>query len=180
MKNFNDATNILSGIYYPTSNIFLLTYLDIVGVLADPNDDDFDDTIDLTECIKSMRQKWIYYYKYILLFYLVAFVLDPRFKIEDLENVLQNYYKLLNDSSIIVSSIVDNVRRTLIELYNDYVSRYNIRIDDTTQSIESIEQSKLPASRSWLMQRSKKCKSTSTTITISEINAYLTTNFEFP
>ena len=50
----------MSGIYYPTSNIFLLTCPDIVGVLADPKDndfDDFDDTIDLTECIKSMRQK---------------------------------------------------------------------------------------------------------------------------
>ena len=106
--------------------------------------------------------------------------MDPRFKIEDLENILQNYYKLLNDSSIIVSSIVDTIRRTLIELYNDYVSRYNIRIDDTTQPIEPTEQSKLPAGRSWLMQRSKKCESTSTTTTISEINAYLTTNFEFP
>ena len=86
-----------------------------------------------------MRQKWISYYKDIPLLQLIAFVLDPRFKIEDLENVLQNYYKLLNDSSIIVSSIVDNVRRTLIELYNDYVSRYNIRIDDTTQPIEPTE-----------------------------------------
>ena len=55
LKVFNDATNILSGVYYPTSNIFLLTCLDIVGVLADPNDDDFDDTMDLTKCIKSMR-----------------------------------------------------------------------------------------------------------------------------
>ena len=104
--------------------------------------------------------------------------MDPRFKIEDLENILQNYYKLLNDSSIIVSSIVDNVGRTLIELYNDYVS--SIRIDDTAQPIEPIEQSKLPAGRSWLMQQSKKCKSISTTTTISEINTYPTTNFEFP
>ena len=95
--------------------------------------------MDLTECIKSMRQKWIYYYKDIPLLYLVVFILDPKSKIEDLENILQNYYKLLNDSSIIVSSIVDNVRRTLIVLYNDYVSRYNIRIDDTTQPIEPTE-----------------------------------------
>ena len=65
--------------------------------------------------------------------------MDPRFKIEDLENILQNYYKLLNDSSIIVSSIVDNVRRILIELYNDYLSRYDNRIDDTTQPVESTE-----------------------------------------
>ena len=107
--------------------------------------------------------------------------MDPRFKIDDLENALQNYYNLLGEQSIIVSSIVDTVKRTLFELYNDYVSRYNIQvIDSSTESVhEPAEQSKLPAGRNWLMQRSKRTKSATAT-TNSEINTYLMTNFEFP
>ena len=43
LKVFNDATNTLSGIYYPTVNLFMVEALNIVGVLYDciSQDEDF-------------------------------------------------------------------------------------------------------------------------------------------
>ena len=35
LKVFNDATNTLSGIYYPTTNLFMIEALNIVGALYD-------------------------------------------------------------------------------------------------------------------------------------------------
>ena len=35
LKVFNDATNTLSDIYYPTTNLFMIEALNIVGVLYD-------------------------------------------------------------------------------------------------------------------------------------------------
>ena len=35
LKVFNDATNTLSGIYYPTTNLFMIEALNIVDTLYD-------------------------------------------------------------------------------------------------------------------------------------------------
>ena len=69
LKVFNDVTNILSRVYYPTSNIFLLTALDIAGVLTvtDPSETDnpdalFDENYDvsilaISQSVFSMKEK---------------------------------------------------------------------------------------------------------------------------
>ena len=35
LKVFNDATNTLSGSYYPTTNLFMIETLNIVGIFYD-------------------------------------------------------------------------------------------------------------------------------------------------
>ena len=88
LKVFSDATNNFSGVYYPTSNIFMLECLNIVGTLHEvQNSEDIDNLI-LYDCIKTMRLKWLIYFKEIPPLYLIATVLDPRFKVEGLENAL--------------------------------------------------------------------------------------------
>ena len=57
LKVFNDATNTLSGIYYPTVNLFMFETLNIVGALFDSISQDED----LKPCIIVMKSKWCSY-----------------------------------------------------------------------------------------------------------------------
>ena len=45
---FNDITNTLSGIYYPTTNLFIIKNLNIVGAF----DDCVSAKLDLVSCIE--------------------------------------------------------------------------------------------------------------------------------
>ena len=53
LKVFNDATNTLSGIYYPTVNLFMFETLNIVGALYDC----ISQNEDLKSCILIMKSK---------------------------------------------------------------------------------------------------------------------------
>ena len=88
LKKNSDATNNFSGIYYPTSNIFMLECLNIIGTLHEvENSEDIDNLI-LHDCIKTMRLKLLAYFTEIPPLYLVTTILDLRFKIEGLEHAL--------------------------------------------------------------------------------------------
>ena len=66
------------------------------------------------------------YYKNIPLLYLVAIVFYPKFKLEGLKSGLQTYYEFLGiENEIIIDKIIDDVKKDLIDLFNDYISRYN-------------------------------------------------------
>ena len=73
-------------------------------------------------------KKWLYYYKSIPLLYLVVRVFYPRFKLEGLESGLQTFYEFLGiENEINVGKIIDDVKKDLIDLFNDYISRYNLQ-----------------------------------------------------
>ena len=57
LRVFNDATIALSGVYYPTTHLFLIQSVNIVGAF---NDCDFD--VQLSPCVAVMRRKWLQYY----------------------------------------------------------------------------------------------------------------------
>ena len=59
LKVFNDATNILPDIYYPTTNLFIIKSLNIVGIF----DDCITQELDLIPYIEVMKVKWLDYYK---------------------------------------------------------------------------------------------------------------------
>ena len=80
LKVFKDATCILSGVYYPTSHLFIHEACNIVGILYEHKDDP-----GLAYPIKKMLDKWLNYYKTIPLTYLVVAVFDPRLKFKLLE-----------------------------------------------------------------------------------------------
>ena len=54
---FNDATNTLSDIYYPTTNLFMIKALNIIDALYDCISQDED----LKPCILVMKSKWCPY-----------------------------------------------------------------------------------------------------------------------
>ena len=60
LKFFNNAIHIFSGVYYPTTHLFIFESLNIIGTLdehvesPDPND------IVLFEAINVMKRKWLH------------------------------------------------------------------------------------------------------------------------
>ena len=66
LKVFNDATNILSGVYYPTTNLFMIEALTIIGVFYNCMCQEEE----LKPCILVMKSKWCDYYANISIIYL--------------------------------------------------------------------------------------------------------------
>ena len=64
LKVFNDATNILPDIYYPTTNLFIIKSLNIVGAF----DDCMSQKPNLVSFIQVMKSKWLNYIKTFQLF----------------------------------------------------------------------------------------------------------------
>ena len=70
VKMFNDATNTLFGVYYPTTNLFIIETLNIVDARYDCISQDED----LKSCILVMKSKWCSYYSNIPLIFLLGFM----------------------------------------------------------------------------------------------------------
>ena len=62
LKVFNDATNTLSGIYYLTTNLFIIETLHIVGAF----DEYMSQELELKPCTEVMKSKWLDYYVIII------------------------------------------------------------------------------------------------------------------
>ena len=119
-KVFNDASYTFSLVYIPTSNLFCYTALNIAGALESglkvPN---------IALAVGGMRIKWLQYYKVIRDVFLIAFVFYPRYKQTGLQDMLENYFPLLDldmeeDPLCDVDAIVLRVRRLLDELFTHY------------------------------------------------------------
>ena len=87
LKVFKNAINTLFGIYYPTTNLFIIETLNIVGVF----DEYMSQEHALKPCIKVMKSKWLNYYNNILVIYLLGLVIDPSSKLNFLSNYLETY-----------------------------------------------------------------------------------------
>ena len=64
---FKDTTNTLSGIYYPTTNLFMIEALNIVDALYDCMSQEEE----LKSCIEVMKAKWYDYCANIPIIYLL-------------------------------------------------------------------------------------------------------------
>ena len=67
LKVFNDATNTLSGVYYLTTNLFIIDAFNIV----DAFDECMSQELKLKSCIDVMKSKWLDYYANIPIIYLL-------------------------------------------------------------------------------------------------------------
>ena len=66
LKVFNNATNTLSSVYYPTTNLFMIETLNIVGAFYNC----IYQEEELKPCILDMKSKWCDYYANIPIIYL--------------------------------------------------------------------------------------------------------------
>ena len=105
LKVFNDATNTLSGVYYPTTDLFIIETFNIVGVF----DECISQELELKPCMEVMKSKWLDYYANIPIIYLLGLIFYPRCKLDSLTMCLKNYYNFL-DLKVDVHSIVSNIK----------------------------------------------------------------------
>ena len=66
LKVFNDAITTLFGVYYTTTNLFMIESLNIVDALYDC----MSQVEELKSCIEVMKAKWCDYYANIPIIYL--------------------------------------------------------------------------------------------------------------
>ena len=91
LKVLNNATNTLFGVYQPTTNLFIIETLNIVGVF----DECMSQDLELKSCIDVMKSKWLDYYANIPIIYLLRLIFDLRCKLDFLTMCLENYYSFL-------------------------------------------------------------------------------------
>ena len=175
LKVFNDATYTLSGVYYPTSHLLLIECINIVGAMQENETD-----LILSESILIMKNKWLNYFKMIPLINLVACVFDPRIKIDGLTDYLRMYYECLHidESEINIDNIINDVRKILGELYNEYKMQYGdvLSSSQPTCQVQSVATGKLSMGDRILLERQKKPRGSTGA---PELDIYLTTAFEF-
>ena len=128
LKKFNDIINTLFGIYYSTTNLFIIESLNIVVAF----DDCMSQEPELVPCIQVMKYKWLHYYQNISIIYLLGIIFYSRYKLNYLSDCLDIYYKCLT-LSFDVPALLRDVRQLFYLLYDEYIKFYcpslNINIE---------------------------------------------------
>ncbi|KAG8364709.1 hypothetical protein BUALT_Bualt18G0026800 [Buddleja alternifolia] len=114
LEVFWKATHVISGSYYPTSNLFLQEVVR-VKVELDSKSQSSDDFI--YDMVNSMKRKFDKYWGESNLLMAIAAVLDPRYKMMALEFFFPKLY-----SPEKAATELAFVRRILYDLYSEYVS----------------------------------------------------------
>ena len=176
LKVFNDATEQLSGVYYPTAQLVLENFSNIVLVLNEHINNEC-----LSPCILTMQIKCEKYFYFIPEIYLIAFALDPRFKLEVLQEMLTLYYDALipikDSSSPDPANIIYNVRIYLYDIYNQYYAKYGTQINISEIQQTTSSNLKLTKAQLLLKERTKRPRGSSSST--QELENYFTTSFDF-
>lgn len=133
LKIFKEATESLSGVYYPTSPLVIEHCVKIVLVFKSlikiPN---------LKACITEMKNKWLKYFFFIPDVFLVAKLLDPQVREEGLDRLLTLYYNALfpnnEPHAPHPKTCVNKAKQYLSELYKEYACAYNGTLNLGTSS----------------------------------------------
>ncbi|KAL5844173.1 hypothetical protein ACOSQ4_010131 [Xanthoceras sorbifolium] len=184
LKVFHDATHSLSGIYYPTSHLFLFETLNIVGAL-----NECAQINKLTPCVYAMRDRWINYYRDIPVIYIVASVFDPRNKLNSLYEFFTLYYQSLRITNIDISGLYNNIRNLFYSMYDEYRSAYSPSLNIIVQQPEpsrsgSTGHLRFPSTlrklgASVFTKKVRTSGSSSSSTYVSEVDVYINTSFEF-
>ena len=136
---------ILSGVYYPTTNLFIIEALNIIDVF----DECMSQELELKACIDVMKSTWLDYYANIPIIYLLWIIFYLRCKLDSLTMCLKNYYNFL-DLDLDVDSIVSNIKSMFYSLYDEYVKFYGLNLNINVQ--QDVSQAK-PSSSTWIGNR---------------------------
>ena len=179
-KVFHDATETFSHAYIPTSSVFCFVAMNIAIALQDGLQVEC-----ISDAVRTMREKWLSFYKVIPDIFLVGCCFDPRYKLTGLQKFLENYFPTLgveDDPDCNVSIIVARVRGILEALYTHFSTGARApNIPPPTSSTSS------GSSRTSITARTKALardifgtkRSRSSSSPHSELDEYLSTNFEF-
>ena len=183
LKVFHNATQNLSGVYYPTTHLFIIESINIAGAFYHCESD-----ISIGEAIHAMKLKWLDYYEEIPNIYLIAMVFDPRCKLDSMSYYLNGYYGVQGlKMKYNVDACCDRVKKLLNDLYDEYFTVYgsSLNLDvthtQTTSQPPTSSSGFIELGYSLLSKKSKKprCSSSSNTDKYSELESYLNASFEF-
>ncbi|XP_010687404.1 zinc finger BED domain-containing protein RICESLEEPER 2-like [Beta vulgaris subsp. vulgaris] len=116
LKVFSDATNIISGSEYPTSNLFL-SEIYRIKVMLDKNMDSSNEFV--RSVVENMKDRFDKYWGECNLLMGIGSVLDPHLKMKGVEITFPSIFSC--------EEVRDNMRRvreTLHELFDEYASVY--------------------------------------------------------
>jgi hypothetical protein len=111
LKVFYEATNVISGTKYPTSNLYLHEMLKVKLTLEQQP---FEEGSEMHPTLKYMKKKFEKYWKVSWLDICIPVILDPQFKLEYLEFRFRTVFE--NDATWMVNKI-KNVFQGLFKEY---------------------------------------------------------------
>ena len=123
----------LSGVYYPTTHLFIFESINIAGAFCHCESD-----ISIREVVHAMKQKWLDYYAEIPNIYLIAMIFDPRCKLENMSYYLNGYYgvdglKMEYD----IDACCARVKKLLYDLYDEYLTVYGSSLNLNVTHIQT-------------------------------------------
>ncbi|GAA0171090.1 hypothetical protein LIER_41083 [Lithospermum erythrorhizon] len=130
LSPFYEATQIILGSDYPTSNLFLIVVLNVKGVL-----EQFSCHVEafVRSMVSKMQEKFDKYWEECNLVMSIGSILDPRRKIISLEFAFESLY-----STAIVSKNIDVVRESLHTVFNEYKMLHDVELSVQRSSSSSV------------------------------------------
>ncbi|KAJ6815150.1 zinc finger BED domain-containing protein RICESLEEPER 2-like [Iris pallida] len=116
LEVFHDASNVFSGVSYPTSNLFLPEIWKVKQILNEKSVE-FDETHYLKSMVDRMKSKFEKYWGQCNLLMSIAAILDPRFKMKLIEFLFPKIYPA-QEADKNIRYVIDS----LYELYAEYVA----------------------------------------------------------
>jgi hypothetical protein len=129
LKTFYDATNVISGSLYPTTNLYFHEIWEVKIALDNQVP---EANAELSETIKYMQKKFKRYWKWTWLQISFPVIFDPRFKFEFVEFCLRKAFGSEGESK------VASLKRALLDLYKDYSEQWQGN-QDVTEEIATTE-----------------------------------------
>ena len=118
---FKEATELLSGSYYPTTHHILPTLAKVAHIFSE-----FINHPDYGNFMNGMFEKYKKYYEEIPILYCMANCLDPRVKTTGFHSIIEYLYETLNldectnIKQMRIKNIKDKTAKTLSDMYNLY------------------------------------------------------------
>ncbi|XP_026378706.1 zinc finger BED domain-containing protein RICESLEEPER 2-like [Papaver somniferum] len=123
LETFYDATNVLSGIYYPTSHIVINQLYNMTQAFVDCRGYDIYDKV-----LYAMELKFKKYFEPIPPIYYLASIMDPRKK---LQHTMVLITKICENLNIPVLDTVEKVMEKLSSLFTHYENIYGSNVQRT-------------------------------------------------
>jgi hypothetical protein len=116
LMSFYAATNVLSGVYYPTSCLVI----DYIWLIAESFSKHKSDSL-LRTVVAPMEVKFLKYFDRISHIYCFATILDPRKKLDGLQTALEGIGDLLDMD---YSDAFNHVKDELFHVFGFYYNKY--------------------------------------------------------
>ncbi|KAL8503078.1 hypothetical protein ACS0TY_021991 [Phlomoides rotata] len=144
LEVFYEATHVISGVDYPTSNVYLVVIWRVKHVLNEKENhtDEF-----IRVMIRKMKEKFDKYWGECNLLMAIGAILDPRFKMRLVDFAFSQIY-----NEVDARTNVMKVRDALYNLFFEYVevdharSRKGTILESSSTSTHSVSKEKLVSS----------------------------------